>query len=152
MYIYRHITDRDVELICNHRERMFLEAGHAQERLTVMTRHYRPWLEVQLSASSYFGYVALEGDLAIGSVGWMMIDWPPHPLHPEQPRRGYVLNLFVEPTHRGKGVGGELMSHVDAEFQAQGIQYSILHSTASARGMYEKFGWSGTSEMARTYT
>jgi predicted GNAT family acetyltransferase len=73
-------------------------------------------------------------------------------MHPEQSERGYVLNLFVEPLHREKGIAKSLMAHADAAFVDQGISYCILHSTPMARSMYEKIGWNGTSEMARTYS
>ena len=130
---------------------MFLEAGHARDGLTSMTQHFRPWLEAQLEAKSYFGRVASETDTVVGSIGWMVLDWPPHPMHPEQGKRGYVLNLFVEPNHRGKGIAKALMAGADAWFLDAGIEYCILHSTRMARTMYEKLGWSGTSEMARKY-
>jgi GNAT superfamily N-acetyltransferase len=130
---------------------MFLEAGHTLERLAPMTEHFRPWLAAQFEANSYFGRIALKDDAVVGSVGWMTLDWPPHPLHPQQGKRGYVLNLFVEPDHRGKGIAKALMADADAWFLGAGIEYCILHSTRIARTMYEKLGWNGTSEMARKY-
>jgi GNAT superfamily N-acetyltransferase len=148
-YGYRPIDAGDVELICSHREQIFLEAGHARDKLALMTRPYRPWLEAQLESRSYFGRVASVNDLDVGSIGWMTIGWPPHPLHPEQSQRGYVLNLFVEPAHRGRGVAKALMAAADADFRDHDIAYCILHATPAARAMYEKLGWKGTSEMAR---
>jgi len=44
----------------------------------------------------------------------MVLDWPPHPLHPNEDRRGYVLNLYVEPGYRGRGVARDLMRLADA--------------------------------------
>ena len=39
----------------------------------------------------------------------MVIDWPPYPSHPTQSARGYILNVFVEPEHRGQGLARDLM-------------------------------------------
>jgi GNAT superfamily N-acetyltransferase len=150
MYSYRSVTNQDIEVICSHRERMFLEAGHPEQLLALMTQHYRPWMESLLQARMYYGRVAQIDESIVGSIGWMKVPWPPHPMHPEQSERGYVLNLFVEPVHRGKGIARSLMAYVDTEFLGQGIEYCILHSTPMARSMYEKMGWKGTSEMART--
>jgi len=130
---------------------MFLEAGHTREGLVLMTQHFRPWLKGRFEADSYFGRAAVKDDSVAGSIGWMTLDWPPHPMHPQQGKRGYVLNLFVEPAHRGQGVAKALMADADAWFLDAGIEYCILHSTRMAKTMYEKLGWSSTSEMARKY-
>jgi GNAT superfamily N-acetyltransferase len=80
----------------------------------------------------------------------MVINWPPHPSHPLQARRGYILNVFVEPFSRGKGLGRELMEIAMEEANRRSLQYLILHATAMAMPMYEKFGWRRTSEMSMT--
>jgi len=81
----------------------------------------------------------------------MVIDWPPHPSHPQDDRRGYVLNMFVEPDYRGQGIATDLMNMADTEFQHRGIRYTILHATSKGRPLYEYLGWSGTTEMAKQY-
>jgi GNAT superfamily N-acetyltransferase len=78
----------------------------------------------------------------------MVIDWPPHPSHPEQAARGYILNVFVEPDRRGQGIAGGLMELAVAEGRRRGLQYMILHATAQGRPMYERLGWAQTSEMS----
>jgi GNAT superfamily N-acetyltransferase len=143
----RQLDSGDVELVCAHRQRMFLEAGHEQDVLNLMTTHFRSWLERALADGSYFGAVIeLDGD-PIASIGLMKINWPPHPFHPKEDGRGYVLNLFVEPAHRRKGIATRLMSYADAEFTRRGLHYRILHPTKMARPMYEEAGWHRSSEM-----
>ena len=84
----------------------------------------------------------------IGGLGMMVIDWPPHPLHPLQSSRGYILNVFVEPDHRGCGVAKALMDLAMVEGRRRGLAHMILHATAMGRPMYEKLGWNATSEMS----
>jgi ribosomal protein S18 acetylase RimI-like enzyme len=79
-----------------------------------------------------------------------VIDWPPHPSHPLQSRRGYILNVFVEPACRGQGLARSLMGMALEEAKRRELQYLILHATAMAMPMYEKFGWHRTSEMSVT--
>jgi len=78
----------------------------------------------------------------------MVIDWPPHPSHPLQARRGYILNVFVEPDRRGRGIARGLMGIALEEAKRLNLQYLILHATAMAMPMYEKLGWGRTSEMS----
>lgn len=77
------------------------------------------------------------GEIA-GGVGLMEIDWPPHLAHPEDGRRGYVLNVFVEPSYRGLDIARALMEASEAAFRILRITYVILHATEAGRPCYER--------------
>ena len=80
----------------------------------------------------------------------MIIEWPPGPSHPTLDKRGNVLNVFVEPSHRKQGIAKALMHRADQEFAERGVAYAILHATKMGRPLYEQIGWSATSEMAKS--
>jgi ribosomal protein S18 acetylase RimI-like enzyme len=145
----RLLDASDVELVCAHREKIFLEAGKDPQTLTTMTASFRDWLKPRLLDGSYFGFAVTDNGKPVAGIGLMTIDWPPHPSHPQQDKRGYVLNLYVETSHRGQGIGKRLMQMAEDEFVRRGIQFAILHVTAMGRPMYEGLGWGGTSEMAK---
>jgi ribosomal protein S18 acetylase RimI-like enzyme len=145
----RELSENDVELVCRHREEMFRDAGRSEEVLQIMTRHFRDWLRPRLRDRTYFGFVACDNGQPIAGIGLMLIDWPPHPSHPTTDKRGYVLNVYVEPEHRRRGLARELMRLADAEFAKRGVQFAILHATDTGRGVYAGLGWSGTTEMSK---
>jgi GNAT superfamily N-acetyltransferase len=145
----RALTPHDLEMICEHREHMFLEAGGDPETLKIMTEHFRPWLQPRLADGRYYGFALLDADRPIAAIGLMSIDWPPHPSHPTDDQRGYVLNVFVEPSHRRRGLASALMQLADAEFKRRGLSFAILHATQVGKPVYERLGWKGTSEMAK---
>jgi predicted acetyltransferase len=60
-----------------------------------------------------------------------------------------VLNVFVEPSHRGRGVAKMLMQLGEEEFATRGVSFAILHATRMGRPLYEKTGWAQTSEMSK---
>lgn len=147
----RKLCEEDIETICRHREEMFRDAGRGDDVLKPMTLHFREWLRPRLNDGSYFGFIACQEDgEPIAGVGLMLIDWPPHPSHPTTDKRGYVLNVFVEPEYRGRGIARELMRLVDAEFSRLGVQFAILHATEKGRRIYAGLGWQGTTEMSRS--
>jgi len=146
----RPITTGDLDLVCRHRRLMFLEAGWAVDVLDAMAEPFRRWLEDRLADGRYFGFVAERDGAPVGGVGLMEIDWPPHPAHPPNDRRGYVMNVFVEPEHRGQGVARLLMEAADAAFIQRGLTYAMLHATAAGAPVYERSGWARTSEMAKS--
>lgn len=135
-----------------HREAMFLEAGWDPEKLKVMSEHFRPWLEERLDDGRYYGFALRDVDQVVAAIGLMTIEWPPHPSHPTMDQRGYVLNVFVEPTYRRRGLASALMQIAETEFAGRGITYAALHATQVGKPVYEQIGWMGTSEMAKSIT
>lgn len=146
----RTLRPDDLDLVCRHREEMFRDAGRADDVLTLMTAHFREWVRPRLIDGSYFGHVMSEGGHPVAGIGLMLIDWPPHPEHPTQDKRGYVLNVFVEPAYRQRGLARELMKLAEAEFVRRGVGYAVLHATDKGRPLYQALSWNGTTEMAKT--
>ena len=149
----RPVRVDDLDLVCEHRERMFRESnspGRTEAILATQTAHFRPWLPMRLGDGSYFGYVVEDHGKPIAGIGLMVIDWPPGPSHPMHDKRGYVLNVFVEPSHRKQGIARALMDRADREFASRGVAFAILHATKMGRPLYEQLGWSATSEMAKS--
>jgi len=114
-----------------------------------MTAHFREWLKPRLADGSYFGFMMSDDGVDAAGIGLMLIEWPPHPEHPTQDKRGYVLNVFVEPAYRKRGLARELMALADAEFARRGVTYAVLHATEKGRPLYQGLGWNGTTEMAK---
>lgn len=146
----RRLLPDDLELICRHREAMFLEAGGDPAALRVMTEHFRPWLRVRLDDGRYYGFMVMDEGCPAAGIGLMSIDWPPHPAHPTQDQRGYVLNVFVEPAYRRRGLATALMKRAEAEFARRGLGFAVLHATEVGRPVYQALGWAATREMTKT--
>jgi ribosomal protein S18 acetylase RimI-like enzyme len=145
----RTLGSEDLDLVCRHREAMFRDAGEDESTLAVMTEHFRTWLEPRLADGSYFGFVLSDDSRPVAGIGLMTIDWPPHPSHPTQDRRGYVLNVFVEPSHRRRGLAHRLMELAEAEFAQRGVELAVLHTTEKGRPLYDGLGWRASTEMAK---
>ncbi len=55
----------------------------------------------------------------------------------------YVEDVFVEPAHRGKGIGGRIFAHLAARAVAQGcarMEWSVLDWNAPAIAFYDGLG------------
>lgn len=145
----RPVSPSDRDLICRHRRDMFLAAGDRDAAAAAMTPAYAAWQEQALRSGAYFGFIAELTGNPVAGIGLMVVDWPPHPCHPEDTRRGYVLNLFVEPEHRGRGIARELMAAAEADFKSRGVAHAVLTATDMARPIYEKDAWVQTAQMAK---
>jgi GNAT superfamily N-acetyltransferase len=153
MLTTRGLTAADIDLVCRHREEMFRASnarGRTEEVLRTMSLHLREWLTPRLADGSYFGFILEDDGNPVAGIGLMLIDWPPHPSHPSQDKRGYVLNMFVEPDYRRRGLGKLLMDAGEAELTRRGVSFSVLHATRMGMPLYERLGWSRTSEMSKS--
>jgi GNAT superfamily N-acetyltransferase len=145
----RPLTPQDLELVVRHREEMFREMGPPEADLTTMTAAFQRWLEPRLRNETYFGWAIERGGIPVAGLGMFILDWPPHPAHPDDCRRACVLNVFVEPEHRGKGLATELIMKVARdEASRRGIAFMTLHASQQGRPVYEKLGWESTTEMS----
>jgi len=147
----RPVEPRDLAAICRHRRNMFAANNVANAILDQMDAPFAAWLAPRLASGEYFGFVAEDHDAIIAGVGLFVINWPPHPSHPTATQRGYILNVYVEPSHRSQGLSAELMRRAEEEFQSRGITYIVLHASAMGRPVYEKLGWTSTSEMSKFF-
>jgi ribosomal protein S18 acetylase RimI-like enzyme len=94
------------------------------------------------------GWFALDDDgEVIGGSGLMILDWPPHPLDPTSDHRGYLLNVYVEPSHRRKHIASRLIELALDEARRRRIRVVALHSTDAGRALYESNGFRATNEM-----
>ena len=59
-------------------------------------------------------------------------------------RRGVVENLYVEPSHRDRGIGGELLARAERALTDQGAAFVSLEAMADnedARRFYRRHGY-----------
>jgi ribosomal protein S18 acetylase RimI-like enzyme len=145
----RVATTADATLIATHRYRMFAEMGKSQRSvLDEMKRNFEPWVERMIAAGKYVGWIVDDGG-PVASGGFFELEWPPHPFDPTAEHRGYLLNFWVEPEYRGKGLARSLVRDALAESRRRGLRVTALHASDAGRHVYERIGFTTTSEMLR---
>src|SRR5579862_2762306 len=112
----RTATIADAALISAHRRAMFEAMGGIEKGvLDKMTRSCEPWIVRMIGQDKYAGWIIRDGELPVASAGLLILDWPPHPLDPAAENRAYLLNVFVEPDYRKRGLARELVAICIAE-------------------------------------
>ena len=138
----------DAALIAGHRKAMFAAIGGTQESvLETLRRNCVPWLERMMVDGKYFGWITFDDERPVASAGLMLMDWPPGPFDPVGEIRGYILNVFVEPEYRGRGLATNVVEACMAESQRRGIRVITLHASNAGRPLYEALGFGSTNEM-----
>ena len=148
MITTRPATVADAALITAHRRAMFESMPNPEDSvLDIMCGAFETWVRERLAAGRYFGWVIEDGGKIMASAGLMLLDWPPHPLHPSIDKRAYLLNVYVEPQFRKRGLARQLLQLCMDEAHRLKIPVVTLHSSDAGRRVYEKLGFHATSEM-----
>ena len=81
---------------------------------------------------------AFDGAQLVGVVG-LYRDW-----HPKTAHNAIVWGTYVQPPHRGRGIGRELMEAAIAHARTLGVdnvRLSVSDSAPAARRLYERLGF-----------
>jgi GNAT superfamily N-acetyltransferase len=148
MFETRVATAADAELIAEHRRSMFAEMGHSdRESLQGMMDSFIPWVRERLADGRYVGWlVVADGEQVVAGGGMWLMDFPPH-WRDVQPLRAYLLNFYVAPEVRGRGLAFALLRTAVMEARRRGIKVVALHASDAGRPIYERSGFEATNEM-----
>jgi GNAT superfamily N-acetyltransferase len=143
----RPVTLADIEIILRHRREMFREmGGHYAELLERFELASRSYFQIALTAGGYYGVFAeLRGEVVAGG-GIVIVDWPGSPLNFE-PKRAWILNVYVEPLERRRGLARLIMEALIDWCRSNGFRSVALHASEDGHQVYEKLGFRGTNEM-----
>ena len=140
-------TKEDSALIAEHRRRMFVDSGQAESAaMDSMVANFVEWVRPRLADGRYVGWLVQEDEAVVGGAGMWLMDFPPHFLDP-MPLRAYLLNFYVAPAARGRGLAETLLKTAVDEARKRGIRVVSLHASRMGRPIYERNGFEGTNEM-----
>jgi ribosomal protein S18 acetylase RimI-like enzyme len=147
MFETRLATIADAELIAGQRRRMFVDSGQAADAdLQTMEENFIAWVRPRLSDRSYVGWIVSEEEQAVAGAGMWVMDFPPH-FFDAEPVRAYLLNFYVDPAFRGRGLAYELLKTAVADARRRGIKVVSLHASKFGKPLYERNEFKQSTEM-----
>ncbi len=120
--------------------------GKYRESLDQYESASRKYFEAALQDGTYFGLLAELGSEIAGGGGVLIARWPGSPLNFE-PKRAWILNLFVEAQYRRQGLAKALTRALIDWCRQNGFASVALHASDYGRGLYEQLGFRSTNEM-----
>ncbi len=143
----RPSTPGDLETHVAHRVAMFrdMEMG-SEEGLKRMAEAFRNLLRGWLVTGQCRGLVLEEEGRIVASVLMLLKDTMPTPVTPLSVR-GYLFNVYTDPSHRRRGLAARLTDAALDLARDLGIEIVELHASLEAEGLYQRMGFSPTSEM-----
>ena len=160
-FVIRPVTPADVDVIADHRTRMFHEMDPMPlERFEMLREKSRERLRDFLASSEYVGWLASPAQLPniiAGGAGVQLRNALPHPVSGAKKgikiadgRHAVIINVFTEPEWRRQGVAGLLLKQILDWAHAEHLDRLVLHASDAGRALYERYGFVMTNEMRFT--
>lgn len=147
-YTIRFATLDEIPVIVHHRFSMFAEMDsgtpETREAMRVLSAE---WIREKMEQGRYLGFLAVDeaGQIAAGAGLWLM-EWIPGPLDLTD-RRAYILNVYTEPPHRGRGLARRLVQAALDWSREHGLETAILHASNAGYPIYKSIGFQASNEM-----
>ena len=138
----------EAAVVGRQRVSMFVEMGHVtEEGVPALLTTATAYLERAMSEGTYHGWLmTLPDGRAVGGAGLLLRPLLPRPdaLHGPE---AVVLNVYVEPEFRRRGIARNLMVALLDWCRQQGIPRIVLHPTTNGQPLYESLGFIPSGEM-----
>lgn len=145
----RLATAADAELIAEHRYRMFEEMGNEDSPvMREMRVNFVAWVRPRLEEGSYVGWLVQEGGRVVAGAGTWLMDFPPNLMDPGR-GRSHLLNFYVDPEFRGRGLAYGLLKTAVEDARRRGMKVVSLTASQFGRPLYERNGFAPTNDMIR---
>lgn len=144
----RTATPGDIETILEHRVEMFRDMGYRDaQQLRLLVQVSREYFASALANGGYHAVLAeIEGAGVVGGGGVVVCPWPGS-VDRLQPRRPWILNVYVRPEYRRRGIARSIMQELIDWCRTQGFDCVCLHASEVGRPLYEQIGFQPTNEM-----
>ena len=142
----RRGTPADLEVVLQHRREMFddMKMGGDFEAAEPLSRDFFGRAFAEGNYHAWF-FEDSSGRIMAGG-GVILVEYHPSPMDPRA-RRPWVVNVYVDPTHRRLGLARRLMDVMIEWTRKERYAHLLLHASNDGRPLYESMGFAATNEM-----
>ena len=143
----RRATLDDLDLLVRHRRGMWKDIAQLPSAdLDAADRVYRRWARAQMNSNRFAAFIIeTDGEPVASGCVWLM-DVQPRPTW-EGTTAAYLLSMFTEPAHRGRGHGARIVREAIRYAKVRGIHVMLLHASRYGEPIYRRLGFERTTEM-----
>ena len=137
--IVHAVTPADALAVACHRYPNEFDTGEREIYVT--------WVAGATERGLYLGFVALDVEEVVAGAGLTLLEWGPS-RGDSQPWRARVVNVWMPPDWRRRGLGRDLVTRCLQVAGQRGVTRVGLGTSAEARALYEGLGlWADGSDM-----
>jgi GNAT superfamily N-acetyltransferase len=143
----RPATLEDLPVILHHRREMFRSMQCDPAVLESLELAVEKYFKNVFEAGRFHGWLAVNGDgKIVGGGGIVDVAFPPSPFAPDA-TRPEIINVYVEPQYRHRGIARRLIQVMVDWCRARGATLVQLTASDDGRPLYTSMGFEPTREM-----
>lgn len=149
--VIRTATFGDSKAICDLYPILFAEAAKLQPMFWDVRVQSESFIQELIQKETAEIFVAQQGAVTVGFAAVTQQGTPPFPCIKPY-RYAYLMDLFVLPMFRRKGIGTQLMNQVKLWARQRSLSYvelGVLEENARAIGLYERNAFKGVMRTMR---
>jgi GNAT superfamily N-acetyltransferase len=125
----RQATQNDIPEILRHRRGMYEDMDYNDgNALSAMLSTSEPYLTAALTNGTFRAWMAVAAEKIVGGGAVLVNPWPSHPYDLEC-RRATILNVYVYPDFRRKGIARRLMQTMIDWCRKESFAAVYLHAS-----------------------
>ena len=145
--LIRQARQNDIPEILRHRRGMYEDMDYNDgNALSAMLSTSEPYLTAALTNGTFRAWMAVAAEKIVGGGAVLINPWPSHPYDLEC-RRATILNVYVYPGFRRKGIARRLMQTMIDWCRKESFAAVYLHASKDGKPLYEELGFEPTTEM-----
>lgn len=139
---YRRATADQIDLLVETRVEVLRAANRLDDSadLSEVAAQSRDYYLRALRDNTHTGFLAFDGEDFVGAGGVSYFRVMPT-CHNPTGWKAYIMNMYVRPGYRRRGVATRMLDLLVADARARGIGLISLEATDAGRPLYEKYGF-----------
>ena len=139
---YRRATADQIDLLVETRVEVLRAANRLDDSadLSEVAAKSRDYYLRALRDNTHTGFLAFDGEDFVGACGVSYFRVMPT-CHNPTGWKAYIMNMYVRPEYRRRGVATRMLDLLVADARARGIGLISLEATDAGRPLYEKYGF-----------
>jgi GNAT superfamily N-acetyltransferase len=101
------------------------------------------WLQRHMPTGAYRAWLVEDDRRVVAGGGATIIPWPPGPQYPGE-ALAFVYNVYVEPSHRRRGLARQVMDAIHGWCRDNGVASVALNASRDGQPLYEAMGYVAT--------
>jgi GNAT superfamily N-acetyltransferase len=140
---YRRANVDDIGILVGFRVRFLNELyNHPEDDETeILRKALREYFSEAIPSNDFIAWLAEYNGKIIGTSGMVVWQMPARYGGLESGKLGYILNLYIIPEARRKGICTRLLNELIEEAKSLGLTYLHLHASEDGINIYRKAGF-----------
>jgi GNAT superfamily N-acetyltransferase len=140
---FKKAKKKDTAVLAEYRFKMFNdifpEDNLGERKAEIVEKCARYYLD-DIDNKNHYSIIAFIDNTAVGCGTILLEDRPPSPRHKKN-LHAYILNIYVDAEHRGKGIAKKIMELLHEYARSKNVRRIGLHASRFGCGLYKKIGY-----------